>query len=271
MEEYDVELIDYLRVIWKGKWIILACLALAVAASIAITWTRPDRYGVTVSYRLDDSLLTAVGILSTAPQDSRQGVVGLSVLPLLDAVEAVSASTLQSGIRLQAAVEAERVRVTLSGTSEREKLQDALGALAPAVSERLALWVATRIAQVTRASEMRIAELKTTRERLYEHLTAIGDSDLKDSLVLSLAGRWANLEAQAVQEQVRLETLREIMPEDLFTLEEIQRSSVSRLGPSRRLPVVMAALLGICVGALLTFFVQYLTSVRERAKSEAGR
>ena len=26
MEEYDVELIDYLRVFWKGKWIILPCV-----------------------------------------------------------------------------------------------------------------------------------------------------------------------------------------------------------------------------------------------------
>lgn len=51
MEEYDVELIDYLRVIWRGKWIILTCLV--VAASVAVMWARPARYAVTVSYRLD--------------------------------------------------------------------------------------------------------------------------------------------------------------------------------------------------------------------------
>jgi len=50
MEECDVELIDYWRVIWKGKRIILTCLAVAVAASVAVMWTRPARYAVTVSY-----------------------------------------------------------------------------------------------------------------------------------------------------------------------------------------------------------------------------
>lgn len=53
MEEYDVELIDYLRVIWRGKWIILTCLVVAVAASVAVMWARPARYAVTVSYRPD--------------------------------------------------------------------------------------------------------------------------------------------------------------------------------------------------------------------------
>lgn len=268
MEEYDVELIDYLRVIWKGKWIILTCLVVAVAASVAVTWTRPARYAVTVSYRLDDSLLLAVGIPSMAHQDSQQGAVSPLVFPLLDAVKA---SQLQSGIRLQAVPEADRVRVTLSGATDRTSLQKVLGALTPAVSERLALWIAKGITQAIRVSEMRITELKKGRDRLFEHVGAIGAGDLQDSLVLSLAGELAGLERQVVQEQVRLETLHEIAPEDLFTIEEIQRSSVSRLGLSRRLTVAIAAVLGICVGVLLTFLVQYLATVRERAKSDVKR
>ena len=43
MEEYEVELVDYLRVVWKGKWIILTCLVVAVAASVAVMWTRQVR------------------------------------------------------------------------------------------------------------------------------------------------------------------------------------------------------------------------------------
>lgn len=210
----------------------------------------------------------AVGIPSMAHQDSQQGAASPLIFPLLDAVKA---SELQSGIQLQAAAEVDRVRVTLSGATDRKSLQNALGALTPVVSERLTLWMAKRIAQVIRVSEMRITELKKGRDRLYEHLGAIGASDLQDSLVLSLAGELADLERQVVQEQVRLETLHEIAPDDLFTIEEIQRSSVSRLGPSRRLTVAIAAVLGICAGVLLTFFVQYLATVRERAKSDVKR
>jgi len=271
MEEYEVELIDYLRVIWKGKWIILTCLVVAIAASVAVMWTRPDRYAVTVSYRLDDSLLLAVGIPSMAHQDIQQGAISPLVFSLLDAVRAVKASELQSGIRLQAAAEVDRVRVTLSGATDRKDLQNALGALTPVVSEKLTLWMAKRIAQAIRVSEMRITELKKGRDRLFEHLSAIGASDLQNYLVLSLAGELADLETQVVQEQVRLETLHEDAPEDLFTLEEIQRSSVSRVGPSRCLTAAIAAVLGICAGVLLTFFVQYLTTVRERTKSDVKR
>jgi hypothetical protein len=131
--------------------------------------------------------------------------------------------------------------------------------------------MAKRIAQATRVSEMRITELKTARDRLYEYLRAISTSDLQDSLVLSLAGELADLDTQVVQEQVGLEMLREVAPEALFSLEEIQRSSISRLGLSRRLTVAIAAVLGSCVGILLTFFVQYLTAVRKRANSDTKR
>lgn len=118
---------------------------------------------------------------------------------------------------------------------------------------------------------MRITELEKGRDRLFEHLGAIGASDLQNSLVLSLADELIDLETQVVQEQARLETLHEVAPEDLFTLEEIQRSSVSRLGPSRRVTVAIAAVLGICAGVLLTFFAKHLATVRERAKSNVKR
>ncbi|MCD6136747.1 LPS O-antigen length regulator, partial [Candidatus Bipolaricaulota bacterium] len=42
MDDYEVDLIDYLRVIWWGKWIIIACFVVAVAVSAAIMWTRPN-------------------------------------------------------------------------------------------------------------------------------------------------------------------------------------------------------------------------------------
>lgn len=52
MEEYEVELIDYLRVIWKGKWIILACLIVAVAFAAAVSFTRPNNYETEGTYKL---------------------------------------------------------------------------------------------------------------------------------------------------------------------------------------------------------------------------
>ena len=51
MDEYEVELIDYLRVIWKGKWIILASLVIALVVTASIMWTRPNEYAGTVSLK----------------------------------------------------------------------------------------------------------------------------------------------------------------------------------------------------------------------------
>ena len=41
MGEHEVELIGYLRVMWKGKWLILVCFAAAVGMAAGMTLTQP--------------------------------------------------------------------------------------------------------------------------------------------------------------------------------------------------------------------------------------
>lgn len=125
------------------------------------------------------------------------------------------------------------------------------------------------MAQAARVSGIKTTELIKARDRLSERLGAMG-AELQDSLRVSLASELAGLEGQIRQEEVRVETLAEATPEELFALEEIQRSSGLRLGPSLRLTVVSAVVLGICAGVLLTFFVHSLATVRETAKSDVG-
>ena len=99
---------------------------------------------------------------------------------------------------------------------------------------------------------MRITELEKGRDRLFEHLGAIGASDLQNSLVLSLADELIDLETQVVQEQARLETLHEVAPKP----------------SSHRCHCGCA---GICAGVLVTLFAQSLATVGERAKSDVKR
>ena len=101
------------------------------------------------------------------------------------------------------------------------------------------------MAQAARVSGIKTTELIKARDRLSERLGAMG-AELQDSLRVSLASELAGLEGQIRQEEVRVETLAEATPEELFALEEIQRSSVSRLGPGLRLTVVIAVVLGSC-------------------------
>jgi len=44
MEEYEVDLRDYFRVIWERKWIVLGIFVAAVVASTAFSYTLPDEY-----------------------------------------------------------------------------------------------------------------------------------------------------------------------------------------------------------------------------------
>ncbi|MFO8034363.1 MAG: Wzz/FepE/Etk N-terminal domain-containing protein [Candidatus Bipolaricaulota bacterium] len=44
VEEYEVDLRDYIRVLWRWKWLVLGVLAVAVALSAAFTLTTPDAH-----------------------------------------------------------------------------------------------------------------------------------------------------------------------------------------------------------------------------------
>jgi len=42
MEEYEVDLRDYLRVLWRGKWIVLATFLVAVGVAALVSFRTPD-------------------------------------------------------------------------------------------------------------------------------------------------------------------------------------------------------------------------------------
>ena len=42
MEEYEVDLRDYLRVLWHGKWIVLATFLVAVGVAAVVSFKAPD-------------------------------------------------------------------------------------------------------------------------------------------------------------------------------------------------------------------------------------
>lgn len=87
MEEYEVELIDYLRVIWKGKWIILGCFVAAVAVAVAISLSQPNRYETKGAYKLSSfPQLDSISINMVSKVDA------LAILRSRDLIEKVVAS-----------------------------------------------------------------------------------------------------------------------------------------------------------------------------------
>jgi len=44
MEEYEVDLRDYLRVLWRGKWVVSVCVLVAVGVAAWVSFRAPDIY-----------------------------------------------------------------------------------------------------------------------------------------------------------------------------------------------------------------------------------
>jgi len=61
MDDYEVELIDYLRVLWWGKWIILGCLLVAVGASALYAGLQPTTCSGSMDLRLRQYVTAALG------------------------------------------------------------------------------------------------------------------------------------------------------------------------------------------------------------------
>jgi len=54
MEEYEVDLRDYLRVIWRKKWIILGVFLVAIVAALLLSLRAPNQYEAEALMQLND-------------------------------------------------------------------------------------------------------------------------------------------------------------------------------------------------------------------------
>jgi len=247
MEEYEVELIDYLRVIWKGKWIILACLVAALAVTAALMWTRPNEYQGTITYRLYQSL-QVFGITSLGNQELLSTVMDFP----------------DEDFTLKAETREGHVQVTLSKATTPEALPNSFDRLTAWVKERLRLYVEREVAQVTFNTSINIEQLTQQRDSLREQITELDSPDPGDPLFTYLAQKVVDLEALLVAEQVKIETLQKTKATDLFTLETVGQSTITKTGPNRKMSLAIAGVLGLFLGVLLAFFIHYLIGVKEK-------
>ena len=256
MDDYEVDLIDYLRVMWKGKWIILACFVVAVVVSAAVMWTRPNEFSGTTSYRVYQSL-------------SALGISGLDEHEVLNTVLDFQTSYEDNKLALTAEIKDGRVRVTLAGPIPPDDFTQAFGRLTVSVDDQLKQYVGKEVAQTVLSTSMRINQLTQQRDGLRAQIDAL-DSPTPDDALLGylafgyLAQKTADLEAQLIQDQVKLEALNNTDPTSLFTIDALGEPVISQIGPNRKMSVAVAGVLGLFVGVLLAFFVHYLVSARDK-------
>jgi len=257
MHEREAELIDYLRVMWWGKWIVLGCIAVAIGLGALYAVLQPTTFSGAQENLLREYVTAAVA-------GDREATAAL---------DTAIASTLEVVNRAVSGVDASRTkdRIALQsrGRSE-EAVRDALGQAENLLNEQLPMALEEELGYL--AVEMRfqesnlIAQLAILRQRSAEEWTRL-DTPTSEAL----ANRIVALEAELAQIQVRLSTLESSDASSLFTLRPIGEPTNTASVPKRTTTIAVAGLLGLIVGVLFAFFIHYLLQVRARERHASGQ
>lgn len=259
-DRYDddtVELIDYLRTIWWGKWIILGSLVVAVGLSALFVSLRPTptMYGGSTEILLREYVTAALA----GDQDATAAMisaVGFTLAVVEDAVPDIAASLVDN-----------RITLSRSDAESAAAVREALAQAEIALEQQLLLTLTKELGHLAKMAQFErsalVAQLDILRQRLTEEQAIAGVP-----LLEALAGRIAQVEAQLAEQQVRLDMLETAEPGDLFILSPIGEPTITitTSEPNRKTTIAVAGFLGLMIGVLLAFFVHYLLQVRERER-----
>jgi len=260
-DEDTVELIDYLRVMWWGKWIILGCLVVAVGLSmlfVGLRPTMPTMYSGSTEILMREYVTAALAGDRDATA-AMASAVGFAVIAVENDVPGIAAS-----------FASDRITLLLSDATTAETVRDALAQAEVALERQLPLALTEEFEHLARLLQFKRtdqdAQLEILRQRLREE-----QASSEGSVLEALAERIARLEEQIAQQQVHLDTLATVQPDDLFTLSPIGEPTITPSTSESRgkTTIAVAIFLGLMLGVLLAFFVHYLVQIRERERNGA--
>lgn len=90
MEEYEVNLGDYIRILWKEKWVVILTFLAAVGVALGISFATPRQYQVQ----------TALLILPPLARDIGGGLTGTVLSPESYKGLALAGDLLEKAVRL---------------------------------------------------------------------------------------------------------------------------------------------------------------------------
>ncbi|MDY0392067.1 MAG: Wzz/FepE/Etk N-terminal domain-containing protein [Candidatus Bipolaricaulis sp.] len=196
MDEYEVDLRDYIRVVWWGKWIILGVVVVAVGLAAVVTMRSPDVYRAEV--------LLAVGRPMGVPNTYTPPTTDLLAERVQDRelLERAAAEGVVSASWLMGSVTARKqdsfAQITIQGSLPPHDLAGAAGRVVAALQEEAA-------AELVASIVLRLSEVQSEREAL---LLQVGDWETE----LARSRAWA--EARRDQLRSRIAEL-QVNPEVL--------------------------------------------------------
>ena len=273
-DQYEIELIDLLRVIWRRKWIIIAVTALIVGLIAGFAATRTPTYQATITMSLDNRAPEFATALNTA--ESAAGRHGSASLPgkLADwpslCLSAKPSFVDPQGdtFTVQAIWQGPDVVFTLSRRGSHA-ISEAIDAWTPWVQET----VTDRISHDLELLRSALAEDLSQQEAILAEIVAVlpEEAFLDSSAAGSdpsasteaFADQLAAQQLRVAQDRVALATLDSLTPQDLFTSEEQGRTDAVVISTGLVTYLALGIVLGLLFGVLFAFFVDYLVRVRK--------
>lgn len=163
MDEYEVDLREYLLILWKGKWIVAGVFVVAVALAWLLTARAPVEYRSEVLLAVE----RPVGVPSGYSPPTAAWLVERARDPaiLSRAAERTGVSTAWLSAALGARVQEAFVQLTVQGTRPGAEIAAVLDGVVVTLHEDLA-------AGVAQAVEGGLAEVDPKREGIWARLAA---------------------------------------------------------------------------------------------------
>ena len=252
-QEYELELMDYLRVLWWGKWIVVACFVLAVGIAAAVIWTKPASYSVTGSYEVRETLSLY------APSQNAAMLAKYAV----QAVPDLNAAGLQRSVSQR---DPNLIDVSISGTASAKPVEAALNSSIAALETGLVGQAEQALARERGRADTEFGQLIGQVDILRARMAG----ETNEAVLKAFAENVATLEARLAEVSVRRDGLSVLVSRELTSLREINRSSVVEVARNAKITLAVAGFLGLFLGALLAFFVHYLVSAARKDKTACG-
>jgi uncharacterized protein involved in exopolysaccharide biosynthesis len=262
-QEYELELMDYLRVLWWGKWIVVACFVLAAGIAAAVIWTKPASYSVTGSYEVRETLSLYVSCQETVSLDAPPLYAAILAKYAVQTLPDLNVPGLE---RSKSQKDPSFIDLTISGTASPKAVESALASSIAALEAGL-------VAQVEQALARERAKAGTEFEQLTEQVAALRvrmAGETNEAVRVALGENVAALEMTLAGARVRRNGLADLVSKDLVSLREIDRSSVAEVARNAKTTLAVAGFLGLFLGMLMAFFVHYLVSAARKDKAACG-
>lgn len=271
MEEYEVDLRDYIRVIWQKKWLILAVFLGAVLVAAVFSFTSPNVYeteallqlegppavkGAQIqmpSVQLATALLKSPDLISQTVKELEQAQITSGWL-----ASNLTVSN-QQGNLLQL-----RLRGSLGPSLLKQILDKHIALFKPRIEKELNTDIEKEQSRLERQKQAMLQQLEALKE------TMRAQSDKLDTVIMwftvnSLYSKLWPIEAELAD----LNSLQEELNAGEGFVKVLGAPAVPEapVSPNRRKNMLVGGVLGLFLGVLSAFFMHYMEGGKAQSTS----